>query len=195
MIITDGIIEYVKYLNIKKEKLEKEITNFGNSTNIKNKFKINQLKEQLAFIVKLIKIFEDNNSNKFIFRMLENMEYIYNSSASLPVKLECICFILNAKYSFYNNESNLDDYLKKDSDISDEEKVKKFYIRKKEYSFIKSIITDDNRVVAMKEVSDEYEYILKGLGVPTEIVGLIIDSSLRNYEYEKIYESGGKLKI
>ena len=101
-----------------------------------------------------------------------------------------MCFMFNKNYEYYTNEENLKEYVETRIDMPKDLSTKNFYYNQQVHKILREYITEDNKITKMKELTFEELQKFKNVGFSNRAAAILIDTALRNYEYELIYSFG-----
>lgn len=199
MNLTSGIIRTRYYLFNELNKLEEKIINLEkdliemnkNSEKYKKMSKyLEHLEENFRKEIYLYKFLSENSELKMIY-IKKVISYLIDlEGISIVDLIECMCFMFNKNYEYYTNEENLKEYVETRIDMPKDLSTKNFYYNQQVHKILREYITEDNKITKMKELTFEELQKFKNVGFSNRAAAILIDTALRNYEYELIYSFG-----
>ena len=180
MIRTNAVLNYVKYLDEQIETNETQLKQTG----FQNR---NEIEEKLKMLYKFKKIFTMDLTNYYFENIGTIVSYIIKSELYLHIKLECICYIFNVNKEFFNNQKNIERYIKYHNFDTKNQAILEFNRLSIAYKKLVRIIDSRNKILSLKYLEDEEKWF-KIIGFSDYLSGQIIDTALRNYQLETIYQ-------
>ena len=172
MLKTNGVLKFIDYIN--------EQIYFYEESNEKANEK------ELKYFYVLRKIFTMDLADYYFENLNIIIFSIINTNMPLHIRLECVCYIFNVNKEFFCNNSNFEIYFKHSKFETLKRATLEFNRLALYYDKLGRIINSRNRINPIDKLENEDIYF-RIINFPEYASGQIIDTALRNYQLNVIY--------